>query len=164
MFTTERMFIIIGAFLFGYCLGNYSFEIFKYKNRKHEIHDFFSNYNKKYGMQHKIFDRKNGRTETIAGKLLKVFDRFMDENLFQTNGLRQLGWCAHYMLDTRSLNYYTEDKKPLLQKTEVTEFYWFNNSPNRAFKQQLVTKTEVCNCIYCQCFMFKFLEIKQNAW
>ena len=61
MFTTERMFIIIGAFLFGYCIGFYSFDIFKYKNRKHEIDDFFSSYNKKYGMQHGIFDRKNER-------------------------------------------------------------------------------------------------------
>ena len=62
MFMTERMFIINGAFLFGYCLGYYSFDIFKYKNRKHEIHDFFSSYNKTYGMQHRIFDRKNGRS------------------------------------------------------------------------------------------------------
>ena len=47
----------------------------------------------------------------------------MDEHFFQTNGLRQLEWCAHYMLDRRRLNYYTEDKKELLRKTEVTEFY-----------------------------------------
>ena len=37
----ERMFIIIDAFLFGYCLGYYSFEFMKSKNPKHEIHDFF---------------------------------------------------------------------------------------------------------------------------
>ena len=61
MFMTERMFIIIDTFLFGYCLGYHSFDIFKFKNRKHEIDDFFSSYNKKYGMQHRIFDRKNGR-------------------------------------------------------------------------------------------------------
>ena len=84
-------------------------------------------------------------TKTIAKKLLKTVDRLMDEHFFQTNRLRQLGWCAHYMLERRSLNY-TEDKKELLQKNEVTEFY---NSPNRAFKRQLVTKTEVCNCMYC---------------
>ena len=52
---------IIGAFLFGYCLGYYSFDILKCKNRKHDIDYFFSSYNKKYGMQHRIFDRKNGR-------------------------------------------------------------------------------------------------------
>ena len=57
---TERMFIIIGAFLFGYCIGYYPFDIFKYKNRKYEIDDFFSSYNKKHGMQRRIFYQKNG--------------------------------------------------------------------------------------------------------
>ena len=61
MFMTERMFIIIGAFLFGYCFGYCSFDIFKYKNRKHEIHEFFLSYDKKYGMQHRVFNEKNGR-------------------------------------------------------------------------------------------------------
>ena len=176
MFMTERMFIIIGNFLFGYCLGYYSFDIFKYKNQKHEIDDFFSSYNKKYGMQHRILTKKMEEikitddiflgndlfyeenflnnviekfgkeikdcevsfylrkksmsiccetltmTETIAKKLLKIVDRLMDEYFFQTNGLRQLGWCAHYMFDRRSLNY-TEDKKEILRRTEVTEFY-----------------------------------------
>ena len=73
-------------------------------------------------------------TETIARNLLKIVDRVMDEHFFQINGLRQLGWCAHYMLDRRGLNDYTEDKKELLQKTKVTEFYWFNNLSNTAFK------------------------------
>ena len=42
MFMTERMFIIVGAFICGYCLGYCnSFDILKYKNQKHEIHDFF---------------------------------------------------------------------------------------------------------------------------
>ena len=61
MFMTEKMFIIIGTFLFGYCLGHYSFDIFKYKNRKHEIHEFFLSYDKKYDMQHRVFNEKNGR-------------------------------------------------------------------------------------------------------
>ena len=56
---SERMFIIIDAFLFGYCLGYYSFEFMK--SKKHEIHDFFLSYNKKYGMQCRIFDEKIGR-------------------------------------------------------------------------------------------------------
>ena len=64
MFMTEIMFIIIGAFLFGYCLGCYSFDILKYKNRKHEIHEFFLSYDKKYGMQHRVFDEKNGRNKS----------------------------------------------------------------------------------------------------
>ena len=44
--------VIIGAFLFGYCLGYHSFEVFKYKNKKHETNEFFSNYNKKYDTQY----------------------------------------------------------------------------------------------------------------
>ena len=58
MFMTEGIFIIIGAFVFGNCLGYYSFDIFKYKNRKHEINYFFSSYNRKYSMQHRILERK----------------------------------------------------------------------------------------------------------
>ena len=61
MIMSERMFIIVGAFLFGYCLGYYSFEFMKSKNRKHEIHEFFLSYNKKYGMQCRLFDEKIGR-------------------------------------------------------------------------------------------------------
>ena len=32
MIMSERMFIIVGTFLFGYCLGYYSFEFMKSKN------------------------------------------------------------------------------------------------------------------------------------
>ena len=99
-------------------------------------------------------------TETIAKKLLKIVDRLMDQHFFQTNGLRQLGWCAYYMLDRTSLDYYNQDTKEFLWKTEVTEFYLVNNSPNRAFKRQLVTEAKVCNCMYCRFFMFWFLENK----
>ena len=58
MIMTERMFIIAGAFLFGYCLGYYSLEFMKYKNRKHEIHEFFLSYNKKCGVQCKLFHER----------------------------------------------------------------------------------------------------------
>ena len=40
------MFIIVGSFLFRYCLGYYSFEFMKCTNRKHEIREFFLSYNK----------------------------------------------------------------------------------------------------------------------
>ena len=63
MFMTEKMFITIGPFLFGYRLSYYSFDIFKYKNRKHEIHEFFLSYDKKYGMQHRVFNEKNERNK-----------------------------------------------------------------------------------------------------
>ena len=55
---SERMFVIVGTFLFGYCLCYYSFEIFKYKNKKHEINEFFLSYNKKYSMQYEFFGEK----------------------------------------------------------------------------------------------------------
>ena len=42
MIMSEKMFVILGAFLFGHCFGYYFFEILKYKNNKDEIHQFFS--------------------------------------------------------------------------------------------------------------------------
>ena len=59
MIMTERMFIIAGAYLSGYCLGYYSFEFMKYKNQKHEIHEFLLSYNKKYGVQCRLCDEKS---------------------------------------------------------------------------------------------------------
>ena len=47
-------------------------------------------------------------THVLARKLLKLVYRLMDEHFFQTNGLRELGWCSNYMLDRRSLNYYKD--------------------------------------------------------
>ena len=64
-------------------------------------------------------------TDVIARQLLKIVDRLMDEHFFQTNGLREIGWCSHDMLDRRGLNYYKE--KQVFWKSEVTEFYWFND-------------------------------------
>ena len=63
MVMSERIFIIVGAFLFGYCLDCYSFEIFRYKNKKHEINEFFSSYNKKYSVQYGSFDEKTRRNK-----------------------------------------------------------------------------------------------------
>ena len=47
-------------------------------------------------------------TETIARKLLHLVDWLIDEHFFQKIGLIQLGWCSHYMLDRRSVNYHKE--------------------------------------------------------
>ena len=170
MFLTERMFIIIGTFLCGYCLGYYSFDIFKYKIRKHEIcypfqviiknmacsiefltekmeevkiaddiflgndlsyeENFLNRVVEKFGKELKdckvsfYLHRKNmsiccealTMTETIARKLLKIVDRLIDDHFFQTNGLRQLGWCARYMLHRPSGNYYTNIKKNFCEK------------------------------------------------
>ena len=53
MFMLKKMFLLTGAFVFGYCFGYFTFEIFKYKNRKEETQEFFLTYNKKYGSQHR---------------------------------------------------------------------------------------------------------------
>ena len=90
-------------------------------------------------------------TETIARKLLRMVDWLMDEHFFQKNGLRELGWCSHYMLDRRSVNY--DKEKQIFKKTEIVEFYWFNHSPNRFYKQQVVEEVKVCNCLHCRFFM-----------
>ena len=91
-------------------------------------------------------------TETIARKLLKMVDWLMEEHFFQKNGLRELGWCSNYMLDKRSCNYCKDQQ--VFKKTEIVEFYWLNNSPNRFDKQQFVTEVEVCNCMHCRFFLF----------
>ena len=65
MCMTERMFVINGAFLFGYCLGYYPFDRLRYKkkeDRKHEIHEFFLSFDKKYGMQRRFFDKKKHKS------------------------------------------------------------------------------------------------------
>ena len=41
----------------------------------------------------------------------------------------------------------------IFKKTEIVEFYWFNNSPNRFHEQQFVIEVEVCNCMHCHFFM-----------
>ena len=58
MILSERMFIIVLAFLFGYSLGYYLFEFMKSKNRKHEMHELFLSYNKKYCVHCRLFDKK----------------------------------------------------------------------------------------------------------
>ena len=91
-------------------------------------------------------------TETIAKSLLDIADSVIKQ--YFTSSLRQLGWCAHCMLDTRAITYpliksslmpekssqmpdlgefYWLDKKRSPQSNELTEFNWFNNSSNRSF-------------------------------
>ena len=80
---SEKMFVIVAAFLFGYCLGYYSFEIFKYKNKKHKINEFFSSYNKKYGVQYGSFDEKTrgnkNKCRCFLGNDLTFEQRFLSK-------------------------------------------------------------------------------------
>ena len=59
-------------------------------------------------------------TETFARKLLKLTDRLMDGHFFQNNGLRELAWCSHYMLDRRSYNYHKN--KQFFKKLKLLNF------------------------------------------
>ena len=49
------------------------------------------------------------------------------------------------------MNYHKEEQ--IFKKTEIVEFYWLNNSPNRFHEQQFATEVEVCNCMHCAFFM-----------
>ena len=70
MIMTEKMFIIAGVFLLGYCLGYYSFEFMRYKNFEQKIDDCeVSFYVSERSMS--IFCESLTITETIAKKLLK---------------------------------------------------------------------------------------------
>ena len=43
---SEKLCIVLGAFLFGYIVGYNLFEMFKNHNKNDEIHEFFSSYKK----------------------------------------------------------------------------------------------------------------------
>ena len=45
---SEKICIVLAAYLAGYIVGYNLFEVFKYRNKKDEIDDFFSSYKKKY--------------------------------------------------------------------------------------------------------------------
>ena len=57
---SEEMFIIVTSFLFGYCVGYYTFELIKSKNQKYEIHDFFLSCNKKMAYRVESLTNKIG--------------------------------------------------------------------------------------------------------
>ena len=102
IFVPEKMVLLIGAFVFGYCFGYYMFEIFKYKNQKEEIHEFFLRYNRKHGLQRrKSFVEKLHEIkitdDVFFGEDLSFDKRFLEavtENL-----VKDLGHCevSHYL-------------------------------------------------------------------
>ena len=57
---SEKMFIIVSSFVFGYCIRYYSFELLKRRNTKDKINDFILSYNRKNGIQRRVFDKKIG--------------------------------------------------------------------------------------------------------
>ena len=94
--------------------------------------------------------------ESTGKILLKVIDEMIDKHFLKKDGLLQLGWCSQYKIDSRIMHY----PRPLINKivkTSIVEFYWLNNSKNRYYKQENLTKVSICNCTTC-----KFLETKNS--
>ena len=79
---------------------------------------------------------------TNARMLSDIVDSSMKK--YFCDGLSKLGWCTDYMLDRRCLDTFLT--------TRITDFYCFNNSPNRFTKQKTVNQTEICQCFHCLFF------------
>ena len=62
-----------------------------------------------------------------------------EEHFAREKKLRELGWCAYYMIDKRKNNDF------------MTDFVFINYSPNRKIidDQQLLDDFELCNCYFC---------------
>ena len=71
-------------------------------------------------------------TTTSACMLLEIVDSSMKVHF--RDGLSRLGWCAHYMIYRRNLDYYTPEKN--FCTSRLTDFYWFNNSSDRFTNQK----------------------------
>ena len=84
--------------------------------------------------------------EAIIKELLHITDWEKDQYFFRENILQQLGWCCHYLIDSRSVNYKKEEQG--FEKVEIVEFYWFNSSPNRFMSRTILTEFEIHNCTY----------------
>ena len=58
MSLSKDMFIFISSFVFGYCVGYYSYNFFKPESLKDEITDFILRYNIKHGIGSSVSYRK----------------------------------------------------------------------------------------------------------
>ena len=69
--------------------------------------------------------------------VLKLFV-LTEEHFAQEKKLRELGWCANYMMDKRENNYF------------MTDFVFIDYSANRRMidDQQLIDDFELCNCYF----------------
>ena len=68
-----------------------------------------------------------------------------EKHFVQEKKLRELGWCANYMMDKRENNDF------------MTDFVLINYSPNRRIidDQQPIDDFELCNCYFCIFFFFE---------
>ena len=65
-----------------------------------------------------------------------------EEYFAREKKLREVGWCANYMMDKRENNDF------------MTDFVFINYSPNRRIidDQQPIDDFELCNCYFCNSF------------
>ena len=74
------------------------------------------------------------------GDVLKLVE-LTEEHFSRKKKLRELGWCANYMMDKRENN------------DLLIDFVFINYSPNRRIvDQQTVVNFELCNCYFCNVF------------
>ena len=65
-----------------------------------------------------------------------------EERFVREKKLRELGWCANYMMDKSKNNDF------------MTDFIFINYAPNRRIidNQQPINDFELCNCYFCNSF------------
>ena len=82
MSLSEDMFIFISSFVFGYCVGYYSYNFFKPKSVKYEIIDFILRYNIKHGIVNKKIEQIKINDDCYSGKNLEhEFKKKLKKNL-----------------------------------------------------------------------------------
>ena len=74
--------MVLAAFLFGYIVEYNLFEIFKYHNKKDEIHEFFSSYKKNMAQAideiSKLLENIKLAKDNLLGKVLSNKRNFCD--------------------------------------------------------------------------------------
>ena len=66
-------------------------------------------------------------------------------------GVSKIVWCSNYRMDSRIVRYPIEKNPGMgyIKKTQIIEFYWFNNSPVRPnASKRLLKKNFICECIH----------------
>ena len=82
---------------------------------------------------------------------LENVDKTLVEHFFD-KALSKICWCSNYRMDSRFVRYPIEKSpgKDYIKKTQITEFYWFNNSPVRHdVSKRLLNQNFLCKCMHC---------------
>ena len=79
----EKIFQLIGVFLYGYSFGYYIIEYLRYKNKKEEIEKFLSNYNKYYGSKYRGAFRRDEEMN-LTNEMFYREDLCSEENFLKS--------------------------------------------------------------------------------